>query len=195
MPKCNLDINTIIGFQVESTAEWRRQKADQFPDDRRNLDAAEELERLAADIDRLEGSEIHQRIDELISLSGEVGGGFHEELTEGISAELRNIGFHGSYDSGAAFLEWYRKNLETLLRDHINSDVSTIEPPDLEEQVEHDPAVKAAKAAVRRSPREGLRRSSQATVTIRLRVEHLGEQRRPDHRFAAVHQDRHHRLT
>jgi hypothetical protein len=145
MPRCNLDINTIIGFQVESTAEWRRQKADQFPNDQRNLEAAEELERLAAEIDRLEGSEIHQRIDELSSLSGEVEGGFYEELSESVSAELRNIGFHSSYDSGATFLEWYRENLETLLRDHINSDVSTIEPPDLEDQVEHDPAVKAAK--------------------------------------------------
>ena len=109
MPRCNLDINTIIGFQVESTAEWRRQKADQFPNDQRNLEAAEELERLAAEIDRLEGSEIYQRIDELSSLSGEVEGGFYEELSESVSAELRNIGFHSSYDSGATFLEWYRR--------------------------------------------------------------------------------------
>ena len=31
------------------------------------------------------------------------------------------------------------------MREHINNDDSTIEPPDLEEQVENDPAVKAAK--------------------------------------------------
>ena len=29
----NLSINEIVGYQVESTAEWRRQKAEQFPDD------------------------------------------------------------------------------------------------------------------------------------------------------------------
>jgi hypothetical protein len=44
-------LNQMIGFQVEGTAEWRRQKARQFPDDTRNLKAAEELECLAAEID------------------------------------------------------------------------------------------------------------------------------------------------
>jgi hypothetical protein len=141
----NLSINEMIGYDVESTAEWRRQKAEQFPDDSRNLRAAEELERLAQEIDKLEGSEIHGQIDELNSLSNEVDGGFYEDLNESVSAELRSIGFHGSYQNGLEFLEWYRDNLERLLRDHINSDDSTIATPDLEEQIENDPAVKAAK--------------------------------------------------
>jgi hypothetical protein len=33
--------------QLEDQAEWRRRKAIEYPDDRRNLDAAEEYERLA----------------------------------------------------------------------------------------------------------------------------------------------------
>lgn len=141
----SFSINEIIGFQVESTAEWRRQKAEQFPDDSRNLTAAEELERLAQEISELEGSEIHRRIDELNNLSSEVDGSFFEDLSETVSAELRSIGFHTSYENGTEFLEWYRDNFEGLLRDHINSDDSTIAPPDLMEQIENDPAVKAAK--------------------------------------------------
>jgi hypothetical protein len=59
-------LNVIIGYQVESTAEWRRRKAEEFPDDRRNLVAAEELEQLAAQIDRIAESEpVHQQIAKL----------------------------------------------------------------------------------------------------------------------------------
>ena len=43
-----------IGYRAESTANWRRSKAAQFPQDTRNLQAAEELERLARQIEALE---------------------------------------------------------------------------------------------------------------------------------------------
>jgi hypothetical protein len=59
------DLNMIIGYQVQSTAEWRRDKARQFPDDARNLRAAEELEQLAAQIEKLEDSDIHQRVADI----------------------------------------------------------------------------------------------------------------------------------
>jgi hypothetical protein len=58
-------INEIIGFQVESTAEWRRHKAEQFLDDRRNLEAAEALDKLAAEVSQLNGSDTHQQNDRL----------------------------------------------------------------------------------------------------------------------------------
>ena len=41
---------------------WRRRKAEEFPEDTRNLKAAEELERLAAEDRNAEHSEIHQQI-------------------------------------------------------------------------------------------------------------------------------------
>jgi hypothetical protein len=37
----------ILQAELEEQAEWRRQKAVEYPDDRRNLDSAEEYERLA----------------------------------------------------------------------------------------------------------------------------------------------------
>ena len=78
-------------------------------------------------------------------MSGEINGSFYEDLNAIVSAELRGVGFNNSYENGNAFLEWYRDNLEVLLRDQINSDDSTIAPPDLEEQIENDPTVMAAK--------------------------------------------------
>jgi hypothetical protein len=37
----------MLKSDLEDTAEWRRQKAVEYPDDRRNLDSAEEYDRLA----------------------------------------------------------------------------------------------------------------------------------------------------
>jgi hypothetical protein len=37
----------MLKSELEDQAEWRRQKAVEYPDDRRNLDSAEEYERLA----------------------------------------------------------------------------------------------------------------------------------------------------
>jgi hypothetical protein len=39
-------LNEMIGYNVQNTADWRRRKADEFPNDTRNPVAAEELERL-----------------------------------------------------------------------------------------------------------------------------------------------------
>jgi hypothetical protein len=72
-----LDINEIVGVKLESTAAWRRQRAQESPYDLRNATAAEELERLAGKISELEGSEIHQLIDDVIKgLPNEVDGKF-----------------------------------------------------------------------------------------------------------------------
>jgi len=149
----DLDLNLRIGYQVQSTAEWRREKALQFPDDTRNLRAAEELERLAVEIEALEGSDIHRQIsdvhdsifrlcdedDNVTSIDSVVW-----DLNEAVSAELRSIGFHGGYETGTQFLEWYRdllrEKFETLLGEAVPA-------PDLDEQVANDPAVKAAKDA------------------------------------------------
>ena len=54
-----------IVASMESTAEWRREKAEEFPDDSRNLEAAKELEKLATEIKNLERSELYQRVETL----------------------------------------------------------------------------------------------------------------------------------
>src|SRR5579863_7862550 len=59
------DLNELIGDEIQGTAEWRRRKAEEFPDDVRNLEAATELGRLAAEVELLEGSEIHKQIIEV----------------------------------------------------------------------------------------------------------------------------------
>src|SRR5215475_10601202 len=43
---CAWSRNMLKG-ELEDQAEWRRRKAAEYPDDRRNLDSAEEYERLA----------------------------------------------------------------------------------------------------------------------------------------------------
>lgn len=113
----NLDMNEIVVFQVESTADWRRAKAEQFPGDSRNLDAAAELDQLAEEIRSLEGSDLHRRINTLIDLTNETRvGDFYMELNAIVSAELLGIGFHGGCESGAAFLQWYCAEFEDLLQ-------------------------------------------------------------------------------
>jgi hypothetical protein len=54
-----------IGALVDcaGTAYWRREKAIEFPDDVRNLEAARELDRLAVEIAALEGSKLHALLD------------------------------------------------------------------------------------------------------------------------------------
>jgi hypothetical protein len=56
------DLYTLIGYQVEATADWRRRQAEYFPHDDRNARAAKELERLAVEVDQLEGSSVHEQI-------------------------------------------------------------------------------------------------------------------------------------
>jgi 2,4-dienoyl-CoA reductase-like NADH-dependent reductase (Old Yellow Enzyme family) len=147
--------NTLIDLQVHidpaSTAEWRWEKAAQFPDDVRNEKAAEELERIANEIGLLRGSEIHRQIDEACQLLNNLMDNERvshwEKITEAVSEKLRSIGFHSSH-TGTSLLEWYRD----LVRDEALDYLDEIVPaPDLEEQVEVDPAVKAAKEAYERA--------------------------------------------
>src|SRR5262245_19903657 len=148
--------NTPIDLQEHidpaSTAVWRWEKAAQFPDDVRNEKAAKELERIANEIGLLRGSEIHRQIDDAWQLldnlmDNERDWSHSEKIIEAVSEELRSIGFHRSH-TGTSLLEWYRD----LLRDEAQECLDKIVPaPDLEEQVEDDPAVKATKQAYERA--------------------------------------------
>jgi hypothetical protein len=142
-----LDINEVIGFQIESTAEWRRLKAKEFSDDQRNLTAAEELDRLAQEVAQLEGSNVHQRICKLMDVAQPYCERIWGDLNEDVSAALRSVGFHGGFSTGAELLEWYHDTLEEAVRETINSDTGGVDSTELAEQVTNDPAVKAAKKA------------------------------------------------
>jgi hypothetical protein len=125
------DINEQIGYQVQRTAEWRRSKAEQFPDNPGNVRAAEELERLAAQIERLARSETHKQIcevqDRLVRTSGG-DGDVWADIDTTVSHELRSIGFHNSYETGVQFLEWYRDLLEKKLQDWVDKIFAVPDP-------------------------------------------------------------------
>jgi hypothetical protein len=104
----------MVGYSVERTAEWRRQKAEEFPEDTRNLEAAEQLEKLAAEIRELEGSEIETQISELSEQISDPD--IWISFTEDVASELRSIGFHNS-SNATQFLEWYRELLLKSVKD------------------------------------------------------------------------------
>jgi hypothetical protein len=91
-----------LGLLVDcaGTAYWRREKAVKFPDDPRNLEAARELDRLAAEVAALEGSELHLRLDKVF-----------EDEDDGMAAMtvisdmLRQVGFSRWYDTGDELLQ------------------------------------------------------------------------------------------
>jgi hypothetical protein len=121
MKELHLHIEEVIGLQVQEIAEWRWRKAEEFPDDPRNLEAAKELERLAAEIARLNGSPLHNRILELIDIVSEQGADDEAiDTIESTEAELHRVGFGGGFRTGAELLERYRNELEDRLRDSID---------------------------------------------------------------------------
>jgi hypothetical protein len=91
-----------LGAMVDcaGTAYWRRSKAVEFPDDRRNLEAAEELERLAAEISLLEGSELHARLAKCF----EDEDGVMVAMAI-INEILRQVGFSRWYGTGEELLQ------------------------------------------------------------------------------------------
>ena len=147
------DLNMLIGYQVQSTAAWRRDKAVQFPDDGRNLKAAEELERLAAQIERLEGSELHTLVRDTYDrfLAADDDGGGWSGIDEDVSAQLRSIGFHIDYATGEQLLEWFCGRLEEARQSVVERKLSAVDDAvpasDLSELAANDPAVIAAKQA------------------------------------------------
>jgi hypothetical protein len=124
-----------ITERMEHTAEWRRGKAEEFSNDSRNMEAAEELERLAKEIGKLEGSEISRRIDQLEAMSSD--GDVSYSMVEWLSEELRAVGFRTYYKDGAEFLKTYCDRLE--------EEICEQEGQTLADQVEDNEAVKAAK--------------------------------------------------
>jgi hypothetical protein len=137
----------ILGYRVQGTADWRRRKAEEFPNDRRNEEAAAALDRLGEEIEKLDGTDVHRRIEVLMELAADTDSFvIYERLDELVSAELRAVGFY-SRPSGVEFLEWYYEEFKELLQDQVNHADDDVAAPDLAAQVENDEAVKAAKRA------------------------------------------------
>lgn len=93
------DMDTLIGFEVESSAYWRRQKAEEFPQDAdRNLRAAELLDRIAADLKAQVGTDLHRQVFDLAENAP-------EEFGVAVSDLTRQVGFYPVAETGEKFLK------------------------------------------------------------------------------------------
>jgi hypothetical protein len=94
---------------LESTADWRRRKAEEYPDDERNLAAAETIDLLLKSLNGPETSgekvEIFDRFNELIYSGSSSGEDSPEEVSRLWSDYRREIGFRRFPASGAEYLD------------------------------------------------------------------------------------------
>jgi hypothetical protein len=94
MDKVQEDLSYVDGLSesLSYTAEWRRQKADEFPDDDRNLQAAVLLEELAKQIEPLSRGKLDKRLVSAWNAAEKKDHGGN--LCEEESQLLREVGFH-----------------------------------------------------------------------------------------------------
>ena len=88
----------ILACELESTAQWRRQKAMSFTDDRRNLDAADLLDRLAEEVRTLRGSLLHAKLSRVLDRH------FDPSAVEEECEYRKSIGFRSEPISGDRYL-------------------------------------------------------------------------------------------
>ena len=94
-----IDIGALIANDLEYGAEWRYQRSVESPNNAdRNLAAAETLERIAAEVRKLEGSQYHWRLQ---ALSDRYGERFVEVLNSMIAA----VGFRLVTETAEEFLD------------------------------------------------------------------------------------------
>jgi hypothetical protein len=84
----------LLWLEFSSTAEWRRAKAVEFPDDGRNGDAAKLLDRLAATADQVEAHVVRAYVE---AWGDGRDGDEHAEM-------LRGVGFNYWPQSATVFL-------------------------------------------------------------------------------------------
>lgn len=90
------NLEDLIG--AEHTADWRRDKAEEFPDDSRNAEAAESLGKIAEGLKSLNNTELHKRAWNALEKNPET---FGEILNE----ELRQVGFTSGLSNAREFVE------------------------------------------------------------------------------------------
>jgi hypothetical protein len=97
-----MELECIVDFA--GTADWRRRKAEEYPGDARNAKAAELLGHLAEQVQALEGSRLHRRLEELWSNQPkDIWPGCGETFSERVSEALRSVGLYSSPDNAAEF--------------------------------------------------------------------------------------------
>ena len=99
-----------LAEELESTAAWRRDVAARYPEDERHIEAANRLDRLAAEVRALENSALATRLLELYESLDAFDGYL---LVEAESEYRRQIGFWEFPTNG----EEYLKDLIDLQKD------------------------------------------------------------------------------
>jgi hypothetical protein len=87
--------------QIESTADWRRRKAEEWPDDSRNTDAVKWLNELAEEVHKLAGTPLAARLEALNKL---LNADDLSSVVEWLSESLRRVGFSTAY-GGVGLIE------------------------------------------------------------------------------------------
>lgn len=93
------EVRDHFAMVFEGTAEWRMQKAVEYPDDGRNQVAVEELQELSGQASDIEpgAAEAYWRLSEDIDMT--------YRLTEIEQEALRSIGFSNSYSTATKFVD------------------------------------------------------------------------------------------
>ena len=97
-----------VQLNLLGTAQWRKQKAERYPEDGRNLDAVKLLEKLASEVPTLRGSELENRYATLWETAPD------GTLSEAESEYMRGIGFHRWPSSATEFVNGLVEYLESL---------------------------------------------------------------------------------
>jgi hypothetical protein len=91
----------LLALNLECTSEWRRKKAEQYPDDNRNLAAAEKLSELASQVRQLKGSPLHLEFDNFQrQLLDEADNDLLSSYCERENHYISRIGFDSFPDNG-----------------------------------------------------------------------------------------------
>ena len=89
--------------KFEDQARWRREQAAEYPDDQRNVEAAEIFDRLAATVQNVP-PEVLAVVDELYFGGPLNNDEIDHETMEAEQEKLRSVGFHTFPESAEEFL-------------------------------------------------------------------------------------------